>query len=75
MAPPRFMEASNNWVVAGSRTETGKPFLANDPHLALQAPSLWFLMALEAPGLRAIGATLPGLPGVVIGRNERIAWG
>ncbi len=75
MAPPRYLEASNNWVVAGSRTATGKPFLANDPHLALQAPSLWFLMALEAPGLRAIGATLPGLPGIVIGRNERIAWG
>lgn len=49
MAPPRFMEASNNWVVSGSRTTTGKPFLANDPHLALQAPSLWFLMALEGP--------------------------
>jgi len=75
MAPPRYLEASNNWVVAGSRTDTGKPFLANDPHLALQAPSLWFLMALEAPGFKAIGATLPGLPGIVIGRNERIAWG
>ncbi len=75
VAPPRFVEASNNWVVAGSRTATGKPFLANDPHLALQAPSLWFLMALEAPGLRAMGASLPGLPGIVIGRNDRIAWG
>ncbi len=75
MAPPRHMEASNNWVVAGSRTTTGKPFLADDPHLRLQAPSLWFLMALEAPGYRAIGASLPGVPGIVIGRNERIAWG
>ncbi|RTH05886.1 ATP-dependent protease [Thermus scotoductus] len=45
MAPPRFLEASNNWVVAGSRTVTGKPFLANDPHLRLGAPSLWFLKA------------------------------
>ncbi|APD09180.1 MULTISPECIES: penicillin acylase family protein [Thermus] len=75
MAPPRFLEASNNWVVAGSRTATGKPFLADDPHLGLQAPSLWFLMALEAPGYRAVGASLPGVPGIVIGRNERIAWG
>ncbi|WP_232822485.1 penicillin acylase family protein [Thermus sediminis] len=75
MAPPRFLEASNNWVVSGSRTVTGKPFLANDPHLGLQAPSLWFLMALEAPGYRAIGASLPGVPGIVIGRNDRIAWG
>ncbi|GAA5336310.1 penicillin acylase family protein [Thermus hydrothermalis] len=75
MAPPRFLEASNNWVVSGSRTATGKPFLADDPHLGLQAPSLWFLMALEAPGYRAIGASLPGVPGIVIGRNERIAWG
>ncbi|KHG64543.1 penicillin acylase [Thermus sp. 2.9] len=75
MAPPRFLEASNNWVVAGSRTATGKPFLADDPHLGLQVPSLWFLMALEAPGYRAVGASLPGVPGIVIGRNERIAWG
>lgn len=75
LAPPRFLEASNNWVVSGSRTATGKPFLADDPHLGLQAPSLWFLMALEAPGYRVIGATLPGVPGIVIGRNERIAWG
>ncbi|WP_167481957.1 penicillin acylase family protein [Thermus caldilimi] len=75
MAPPRFLEASNNWVVAGSRTVTGKPFLANDPHLRLQAPSLWFLMALEAPGYRVVGASLPGVPGIVIGRNNRIAWG
>ncbi|GAB5603159.1 penicillin acylase family protein [Thermus sp. FJN-A] len=75
MAPPRLVEASNNWVVSGSRTATGKPFLANDPHLGLRAPSLWFLMALEGPGLRVIGASLPGVPGIVIGRNDRIAWG
>ena len=72
---PRFLEASNNWVVSGSRTVTGKPFLANDPHLGLQVPSLWFLMALEAPGYKAIGASLPGVMGIVIGRNEHIAWG
>jgi penicillin amidase len=65
---------SNNWVVAGSRSVSGKPLLANDPHLGLAAPSLWYFVALSAPGLRAIGATLPGLPGVVIGRNDRVAW-
>ncbi len=72
---PKGVEASNNWVVAGSRTTTGKPFLADDPHLSLGFPSLWFLMALEAPGYRVIGASLPGVPGIVIGRNDRIAWG
>jgi penicillin G amidase len=66
---------SNNWVVAGSRTESGKPLLANDPHLAFQAPSLWYLADLKGDTLSAIGATLPGVPGVVLGRNERIAWG
>lgn len=66
---------SNNWVLAGRRTVSGKPLLANDPHLGLTAPSVWYFAAIEAPGLRAIGATLPGLPGVVLGRNEHVAWG
>lgn len=66
---------SNNWVVAGSRSASGKPLLANDPHLGLTAPAIWYFAHLEAPGLRVIGATLPGVPMVVIGRNERIAWG
>lgn len=66
---------SNNWVVAGSRTVSGRPLLANDPHLGLTAPSVWYFAALSAPGLSAIGATLPGVPGVVIGRNDRVAWG
>ncbi|MFY9552558.1 MAG: penicillin acylase family protein, partial [Thermoanaerobaculia bacterium] len=66
---------SNSWVLAGSRTSTGKPLLANDPHLRLRAPSTWYLAALDAPGLRAAGATLPGVPGVIIGHNDRIAWG
>lgn len=67
--------ASNNWVVSGSRTTTGKPFLANDPHLTLEVPSLWYMAHLESPTFNAIGATLPGLPGVVIGHNNRISWG
>lgn len=67
--------ASNNWVLGGSRTNTGKPFLANDPHLPLSIPAIWHLMHLEAPGYNAIGATLPGIPSVIIGRNTQIAWG
>lgn len=66
---------SNSWVIDGSRTDTGGPILSNDPHLSVQVPSTWFLAELEAPGLHVIGATLPGLPGVVIGHNEHIAWG
>jgi len=66
---------SNNWVIDGSRSVTGQPLLANDPHLGLQAPSLWYLAHLSAPGLNVIGATLPGLPLVILGRTDRIAWG
>ena len=69
------LRASNSWVVHGSRTSTGKPILANDPHLGLRAPSLWYLAAITTPTMRAAGATIPGAPGVIIGRNARIAWG
>ncbi|HEY6824302.1 MAG TPA: penicillin acylase family protein, partial [Steroidobacteraceae bacterium] len=65
---------SNSWVVSGAHTKSGKPLLANDPHLGLTAPSIWYFAHLHAPGLNAIGATLPGVPGIAIGRNERIAW-
>lgn len=76
-APPSGIEGqgSNNWVVAGSHTETGKPLLANDPHLKLTSPALWYFARLEAPGLKVAGATMPGLPLVVLGQNENIAWG
>lgn len=66
---------SNNWVLAGTRTSTGAPLLGNDPHLKLSAPALWYFARLEAPGLRVAGATMPGLPMVVLGQNEHIAWG
>ncbi len=66
---------SNNWVLTGKKTVTGKPFLANDPHLGLSAPSTWYFAHLEAPGLNVIGATLPGIPAVVLGRTDKIAWG
>ncbi|WP_342361034.1 penicillin acylase family protein [Terrarubrum flagellatum] len=66
---------SNNWVVSGARSESGKPLLANDPHLGLSVPAIWHVAHLEAPDLDVIGAALPGVPGVVLGRNRRIAWG
>jgi penicillin amidase len=69
-----FPGASNSWALAGARTTSGKPLLANDPHLGLTAPGIWYFAHLHAPGLNAIGATLPGVPGIVLGRNERIAW-
>lgn len=77
IAPPSYVDGmgSNNWVVSGALSETGKPLLANDPHLGLSAPALWYFAHLSAPGLNVIGATLPGLPSVVLGRNDRIAWG
>jgi penicillin amidase len=67
--------ASNNWVVAGTRTASGRPMLANDPHLALQLPNLWHEAHLVAPGLDVYGAGLPGSPGVVLGHSRKVAWG
>ena len=66
---------SNNWVVSGAHSVTGKPLLANDPHLGLTAPPVWYLAHLSVAGRNVIGATLPGVPAVVLGRNDRIAWG
>jgi penicillin G amidase len=69
------LAASNNWVVSGKHTVSGKPLLANDPHLQATAPSIWYLVHLSAPGLRVAGVSAPGGPGVIIGHNENIAWG
>jgi penicillin amidase len=66
---------SNNWVVSGARSNTGKPLLANDPHLGLTAPAVWYFAHISAPGFEAIGATLPGVPAIVLGRNMHFAWG
>ena len=66
---------SNNWVVAGSRTTTGLPLLANDPHLGMQIPSVWYANGLHGGGFDVVGVVFPGVPGVVIGHNNRIAWG
>jgi penicillin amidase len=69
------MEGSNNWVIAPSRTETGRPILANDPHRQLGVPSLRYIVALNAPGLNIIGAGEPALPGISFGHNDDIAFG
>jgi penicillin amidase len=66
---------SNNWVVDGTRTASGKPLLANDPHLGTHVPSTWYLAHISAPDFDVIGATLPGTPAVALGRNRFIAWG
>lgn len=66
---------TNGWVVSGRFTQSGKPLLANDPHLATQMPSAWYLAEIQGDRLHVTGATLPGLPYVVLGHNESIAWG
>jgi len=66
---------SNNWVVAGSHTASGKPLLSNDMHLGLTEPNIWFMADLRAPGYHAAGVTLPGMPFVIAGHNEHVAWG
>ncbi len=66
---------SNDWAVDGRRSATSLPLLANDPHLALGLPALWYEVHLRAPGLEVAGMSLPGIPGVVIGHNRELAWG
>lgn len=66
---------SNNWVIAGRRTRSGRPILANDPHLQVEFPSVWYELHLVAAGLDVSGVTIPGVPFVVLGHNARIAWG
>lgn len=66
---------SNNWVLAGTRTTTGKPLVANDPHVPFAAVSAWYEVCLHGGAIHVAGASLVGQPGVIIGRNERVAWG
>jgi penicillin amidase len=66
---------SNNWVIDGTMSATGMPLLANDPHLPMSTPAIFYEAHLVAPGFNVTGASYPGIPGVVIGHNERIAWG
>ena len=66
---------SNAWALSGNHTSSGKPLLANDPHLGFSLPGIWHQAHLHAPGLDVAGVSLPGLPAVIIGHNQRIAWG
>jgi penicillin G amidase len=66
---------SNAWAISGKRTKSGKAILASDPHMDFTMPSTWYAVHLRAPGLNVAGVTLPGVPGVLIGHNEQIAWG
>ena len=65
---------SNNWALGNKLTASGKPLLANDPHLGLSAPAIWYFAHVDAPGLNVLGGTLPGIPAVVLGRAEKFAW-
>ena len=72
---PHPDNGSNNWAVSGAKSATGNPILANDPHLGLNLPSIWFVMQLSTPEYNAFGATIPGALGVISGFNQHIAWG
>lgn len=72
---PDMAGASNAWAVDGTRTSSGKPLLANDPHLWLSAPGVWYLAGVQGAEISAMGGTLPGVPGILIGRNQEIGWG
>jgi penicillin amidase len=65
---------SNNWVVNSQMSASGKPIIANDPHLAYRAPGIWYTAVIKSPTWNAAGVTLPGVPGIVIGKNENISW-
>lgn len=72
---PDRNNGSNNWVVAGSKTQSGAPILCNDPHLELSLPSIWYEMQLKTPTSNVYGVSLPGSPFIIIGFNDSIAWG
>ncbi len=72
-SPPGI--GSNNWALSGAKTESGAPILCNDPHLTLSLPSIWYEIQLHTPRYQAYGVSIPGLPGIVIGFNNELAWG
>src|SRR5690625_795145 len=72
---PDAFNGSNNWVVSGEKTTSGKPYLADDPHLGLGTPSIWLQMHLEAEDMDVSGVIFAGVPGIILGHNEQIAWG
>lgn len=69
-----FEPGSNAWVISGNLTQSGKPLLASDPHLDLRVPNLWYRLGIRTPSHFIFGATIPGIPGIVIGRNDQVAW-
>ncbi|WP_050614903.1 penicillin acylase family protein [Bacillus testis] len=72
---PPELNGSNNWVVSGKKTKSGKPLLADDPHLALATPAIWYQMELKSPSVHVSGVIFAGIPGIILGHNEQIAWG
>ncbi|KOP82562.1 penicillin acylase family protein [Cytobacillus solani] len=72
--PPEF-NGSNNWVVSGVKTASGKPLLADDPHLSLSTPSIWYQMHLQSPEMNVSGVIFAGIPGIILGHNDQVAWG
>ncbi|HLI11821.1 MAG TPA: penicillin acylase family protein [Alphaproteobacteria bacterium] len=75
LSPFDHRGASNAWAVSGAHSSTGKPLLANDPHLPFSLPGLWYLVSIDAPGLHVAGASVAGVPLVILGHNDHIAWG
>ncbi|SIT89347.1 penicillin acylase family protein [Edaphobacillus lindanitolerans] len=74
LIPPEH-NGSNNWVVSGDKTASGKPLLADDPHLGLTTPSIWYEMHLQSPEQNVTGVIFGGIPGIILGHNENVAWG
>lgn len=72
---PHPFNGSNNWVVSGDKTATGEPLLADDPHLGLSTPSIWYQMHLQSPEQNVSGVIFAGIPGIILGHNEDVAWG
>ncbi|RDI47361.1 penicillin acylase family protein [Falsibacillus pallidus] len=72
--PPEF-NGSNNWVVGGEKSESGKPLLADDPHLSLATPAIWYQMQLQTEEMNVSGVIFAGVPGIILGHNDHIAWG
>lgn len=75
VSKPDPNNGSNNWVVSGSKTQSGAPILCNDPHLTLSFPSIWYEMQITTPNVNAYGVSFPGAPDIIIGFNEQVAWG
>ena len=72
---PDCIPGSNNWVISGKHTASGRPLLSNDMHLGLNVPNIWYMADLRAPGFHAAGVSLPGVPFIIAGHNDHVAWG